>query len=42
MDWVAWLTDHSATEPLMPPSMGSAENGYPTLADAPGTYVFQR
>ena len=42
VDWVAWLTDHSATEPLMPPSMGSAENGYPTLADAPGTYVFQR
>ena len=42
VDWLAWLTDHSATERLLPPGMGSAENGYPRLMDAPGTYVFQR
>ena len=36
-----WLTRHSG-EATSPPPLGSDENGYPPLCDAPGTYVFQK
>ena len=40
VDWLAWLSDHSAAEQLPPPAMGSAENGYPPLMDAPALTSF--
>lgn len=36
--WSQWLADHSGA-PVLPPATGAA--GYPTLGDAPGTYVLQ-
>lgn len=38
--WGAWLADHSG-EPVPPPT-GAPERGYPTLCNAPGSYVFER
>jgi poly[(R)-3-hydroxyalkanoate] polymerase subunit PhaC len=40
--WQQWLAQHSAQErvPARPP--GSADAGYPAIADAPGTYVLQK
>ena len=39
--WQQWLAEHSTG--LVPaPAVGAAERGYPTLEDAPGTYVFQQ
>ncbi|WP_340107596.1 PHA/PHB synthase family protein [Pikeienuella sp. HZG-20] len=35
LEWVSWLGERSG-EPVAPPAMG------PALADAPGTYVFQK
>ncbi|MFC3073332.1 PHA/PHB synthase family protein [Shinella pollutisoli] len=40
--WTGWLAAHSAPEPVDPPAMGARDRGYEPLADAPGTYVFQR
>jgi len=40
-DWAQWLAGHSMPERVAPPAMGAA-NGYAPIADAPGTYVFQR
>jgi polyhydroxyalkanoate synthase subunit PhaC len=40
--WCAWLVTHSTPERVSVPPMGSIANGYPPLADAPGTYVLQR
>jgi polyhydroxyalkanoate synthase len=40
-EWTRWLAAHSASERVAPPAMG-ASNGYSPIADAPGTYVFQR
>jgi len=37
--WFAWLGARSGPF-LAPPAVGSAERGYPPIADAPGTYVF--
>ena len=42
VDWAEWLASHSAPEPVPPPALGSAEQGYAPIDDAPGTYVFQR
>jgi polyhydroxyalkanoate synthase subunit PhaC len=39
--WEAWLAEHSSGRQA-PPTLGAPESGYPPLADAPGTYVFQR
>ncbi len=39
--WQQWLAEHSTG--LVPaPAIGAPERGYPPLADAPGTYVFQQ
>ncbi|WP_093915418.1 alpha/beta fold hydrolase [Sulfitobacter marinus] len=37
---VAWLEDRSS-EPVPPPPMGTKDEKYAPLCDAPGTYVFQ-
>ncbi|ACB95820.1 PHA/PHB synthase family protein [Beijerinckia indica] len=39
--WEAWLTDHSAKVFVAPPSMGAPRDGYPPLANAPGSYVLE-
>ncbi len=39
-EWVGWLAEHSGPE-VAPPSMGAASSGYPSLCDAPGSYVLQ-
>tara|TARA_R110000744_G_scaffold125730_3_gene231465 strand:- start:18584 stop:20437 length:1854 start_codon:yes stop_codon:yes gene_type:complete len=39
--WMFWLDGHSG-EPATPPAMGDPKAGYPPIADAPGTYVFQK
>ena len=39
--WTDWLNTHS-TGQTTPPSMGNANAGYPAIAPAPGTYVFER
>jgi polyhydroxyalkanoate synthase len=41
-DWSDWLSTHSSSEPVAPPTMGAAEYGYRPITDAPGTYVLQR
>jgi polyhydroxyalkanoate synthase len=41
-DWANWLAGHSAPERVPPPAMGAAGKGFVPIADAPGTYVFQR
>lgn len=38
--WVDWMSGNS-TGKSAPPSLGATDRGYPPLADAPGTYVFQ-
>lgn len=35
-----WLAARSG-DPVPPPPLGSKDNGYPPICDAPGTYVFQ-
>jgi polyhydroxyalkanoate synthase len=40
--WLAWLDGHSGAATCAPPAMGNPQAGYPALADAPGTYVFQK
>lgn len=40
-EWAAWLAARSSGR-VPPPGMGARKRGYPVLADAPGTYVFQR
>lgn len=39
--WAEWLAAHSGAETI-PPTIGAAEQGYPALCDAPGSYVLQR
>ncbi|WP_432430835.1 PHA/PHB synthase family protein [Shinella zoogloeoides] len=40
--WTGWLAAHSAPERVDAPSMGARRKGCRPVADAPGTYVFQR
>lgn len=41
--WAEWLATHSSVDPLSAPLVpGAPEQGYPALADAPGTYIHQR
>jgi polyhydroxyalkanoate synthase len=40
-EWSAWLKAHSGALSA-PPVMGAPQAGYPVLADAPGSYVFQQ
>ncbi len=40
-EWRAWLAARSGNK-VKPPEMGNAEAGLPPLADAPGSYVFQK
>ncbi|MFN4283134.1 MAG: PHA/PHB synthase family protein [Alphaproteobacteria bacterium] len=42
IQWTDWLAEHSSAERVPPPAMGASEKGLIPLADAPGTYVFQR
>lgn len=42
IEWTRWLGEQSSPQPAPPPAIGAAENGYPPMEDAPGTYVFQR
>jgi polyhydroxyalkanoate synthase len=39
--WSEWLIGLNTGQRLPPPAMGAPDKGYPALADAPGTYVFQ-
>ncbi|HZP85800.1 MAG TPA: alpha/beta fold hydrolase [Burkholderiales bacterium] len=41
-NWSQWLTTLSSTNRVAPPAMGAPDEGYAPLADAPGSYVFQR
>jgi polyhydroxyalkanoate synthase len=38
--WIGWLEARSG-EPQPPPSLGAPALGFPSLADAPGTYVLE-
>ena len=38
--WVDWLRAYSSPAEA-PHPMGAQENGYPALADAPGSYVLE-
>jgi polyhydroxyalkanoate synthase len=38
--WHQWLTEHSASKKVTPPTTGNTT--YPVLCDAPGTYVYQK
>ena len=40
--WQEWMESHSEASRASPPSMGEPRRGYPPLAEAPGTYVYQR
>ncbi|WP_075217654.1 PHA/PHB synthase family protein [Mongoliimonas terrestris] len=40
--WGDWLDARSAASRVQPPPMGAPAAGYPPLAPAPGTYVFER
>lgn len=42
IEWTQWLGLHSSREQVPAPEIGAPGKGYPSLADAPGTYVFQR
>jgi polyhydroxyalkanoate synthase len=39
--WTDWLREHSSPEQVEPPPLGNSLLGYPPIADAPGSYVFQ-
>lgn len=39
--WESWLNTHSSGQ-NSPPSIGNTSKAYPSLADAPGTYVLER
>ena len=39
-EWIAWLDARSGA-PIVPVTLGSVTSGYPSLGDAPGTYVLQ-
>ncbi len=41
LDWAAWLAGHSSPRRVAPPAMGAGSH-YAPIADAPGSYVFQR
>ena len=40
--WEKWLVEHSSSEKIKPPEMGSQKEGYVPLEDAPGSYVLQK
>jgi len=42
VDWSDWLTINSASEHVSPPAIDASGKGYAPIANAPGTYVFQR
>ena len=37
--WEEWIKSSSSHEEVDPPALGAAEEGYPPLTDAPGSYV---
>ena len=40
--WASWLDTHSSAPRVAPPRLGLPDEDGATLADAPGTYVFQQ
>ena len=40
--WLPWLAAHSGKDRVAPPQLGAADKGFPAIAEAPGTYVFQK
>jgi polyhydroxyalkanoate synthase len=40
--WLAWLDAGSGPRDHPLPTMGAAEEGYPPIQDAPGTYILER
>lgn len=40
--WSTWLIQRNSGETVPPPQMGAPGQGYPALADAPGTYVHEK
>lgn len=40
--WLPWLAGHSGKVRVAPPQLGTADKGFPAIAEAPGTYVFQK
>jgi polyhydroxyalkanoate synthase len=40
--WQSWLSSHSGNDRVSPPGIGALDRGLPALADAPGSYVFQK
>jgi polyhydroxyalkanoate synthase len=41
-EWAGWIEAHSTSDRVAPPPLGAPEQGLVALADAPGTYVYQR
>jgi polyhydroxyalkanoate synthase len=40
--WENWIVQHSTKDRVKPPATGTVKAPYQPIADAPGTYVFQR
>lgn len=40
--WAEWLSALSSLDRVSPPTMGAPDKGLTVMADAPGTYVYQR
>jgi polyhydroxyalkanoate synthase len=40
--WIDWLSARSGPQEAPPPPLGAPARGYPALAAAPGSYVFER
>jgi len=38
--WENWLRGAGSIQEVDPPPLGAVEEGYPPLADAPGSYVY--
>jgi len=41
-EWSAWIAGHSGAKRVAPPAMGAPGKGLAPVAEAPGTYVYQR
>ncbi len=41
-EWSAWLARRSSSKRVSPPPMGRSDTPFTAIADAPGTYIFQK